>query len=79
MSYIIVTIIHNQSIIKCFFVETIEDGKQSIKSLWRDQFGYPLENTEESSRLDDLKDQLECYNSDDHDNHYTFSISIVWK
>jgi hypothetical protein len=77
MSNIIVAKIHNQSLGKCFFVETIEEGKELIKSWWHDQFGFPLENTDEESRLDDLEDQLECYNSDDHDNHYTFSIGIV--
>ena len=77
MSNIIVTQIHNNSLGKCFFVETIEEGKDLIKSWWANEFGFYLENTDEESRLDDLEDQLECYNNDDMDNLYTFSIGIV--
>jgi hypothetical protein len=77
MSNIFVTKIHNQSLGRCFYVKTIEEGQELIKSWWYAQFGFPLENTDKSPRLDNLEDQLECYNDDDHNNHYTFSIGIV--
>jgi hypothetical protein len=73
MSNIIVAKIHNNTLGKCISVETLEDGKELIKSWAGEQFQRPLTQDE----LDSLEEVLEVYNDEDSDNHYTFTIGIL--
>jgi len=73
MSNIIVARIHNNTLGKCIFVNTIEEGKELIKSWASEQFSRSLNEDE----LESLENDLDVYNDEDADNVYTFSIAIV--
>jgi hypothetical protein len=73
MSNIIVAKIHNQSLGKCVFVDTVEDGKNVIRDWFFEQFDRVI-NADE---IDTLENQLEVYNDEDSDNNFTFSIGII--
>ena len=73
MSNIIVAKIHNNTLGKCISVDSIETGKDLIKSWVGEQFSRPLNEDE----LEGLENELEVYNDEDTDNIFTFSIGIL--
>jgi hypothetical protein len=62
--------IHNSSLGACFEVESEAEGIDFIRGMAEDQLDRPLTDEE----IDELHNNLELFNDEDMDNHYTWSI-----
>lgn len=73
MQNYIVAKIHNNSLGKCLSVSSENDGIETIKEWFKDQFSREM--TPEEKEI--LENTLEITIDDDSDNIFTFSIGIV--